>query len=121
LKTSWTLIFCVNNFYPTKSNGLAIAPTTPFSTIICGNDNNVVGDLCVDMEKFICKPQFESRLTQMVDGTIPPADVLETFSDLVTNGDCASYYFPSRPTLKRCLPALPTNANETDADLGYGQ
>ena len=60
---------------------LTTLPNTPFSTVVCAEDNPLLA--CVNIDEFVCKPQFTSRLDDMVDGTIPPVDVLATFTRLI--------------------------------------
>ena len=90
----------------------------PFADITCGTTTgDLLGAGCVDIDAFTCKPQFQSRINDMVSGVIPPAEVLSTFTTLIENGDCAPYTFPSEPTMKRCLPLLSTNETEANANL----
>ena len=64
-----------------------------FSTIVC-SDNNPL-DACVDMDKFICKPQFTPRIEQIKNNEWPRDTVLTTLNSMIENGDCAPFYFPS--------------------------
>lgn len=69
------------------AQSLALQPNTPFSTIVCADDN--INPACIELDAFVCKPQFQSRLDDMVSGDIPPADVLTTFTRLI--GKCHIY------------------------------
>ena len=82
------------NAFPAISAWDLAGRVVPFSTIICGENNNTP-DICVDMDKFICKPQFRPRIEQIIDDTWPQEEILSTLNSMIENGDCAPFYFPS--------------------------
>jgi len=72
---------------------------------------------CICLDDLECKPQFQSKINEIKNGIIPDAEVLSTVNGLIENGDCAPYSIVSAPTMKRCLPALSTDADEANGNL----
>ena len=74
---------------------------------------------CIDESKIICKPQVAARwqtfyaTTDATQQNAVTAEITALFAD----GECALFYFPSTPSLGRCMPSMSVNETETDALL----
>jgi len=47
------------------------------------------------------------------------SDVLGEASSMFVDGECALYYYPSAPSLGRCMPTLSSDAETTNNDLAF--
>jgi len=105
---------------------LASGAGTSLGDYRCGQtigDANPTG--CIDDSKIICKPQVSARWETIYATTDASQqnilDVTAEITSLFVDGECALFYFPSTPSLGRCMPSMSVNATETDALLADNQ
>ena len=105
---------------------LAPGAGTSLGDYRCGQtigDANPTG--CIDDSKIICKPQVSARWETIYATTDASQqnilDVTAEITSLFVDGECALFYFPSTPSLGRCMPSMSVNATETDALLADNQ
>ena len=75
--------------------------------------------VCIDIDNIICKPQAEARVAEFwtIDNANDIAGTIENLTNIFVDGECALYFYPSAPSLGRCMPDLSVDTNATDAIL----
>ena len=103
-------------------------PGTSLGDYRCGQPlgdaaNAFLSGSCIDTSKIICKPQVSARWPTIYATTDASQanDVTAEITALFVDGECALFYFPSTPSLGRCMPSMSVNATETDALLADNQ
>ena len=74
---------------------------------------------CLNIDEIICKPQVQAKFNDLLGRE--DIDVAGELNLMFLDGDCAPYYYPSAPSLGRCMPTLSSDADTANGELVDGE